>query len=78
MATLCAVSARRGPSSLHRRVSLTVESSLLSEEPDFAVGIATNKTHNDSFFLTSLEAIDATKLDTRKPLLERRKQRHLS
>lgn len=45
---------------------VTIQPPLFPQETDLALGVTPDKANNDGFFLSTLETIDATELDTRK------------
>lgn len=51
--------------------SLTVQPPLFPQETDLALGVTPDEANNNRFFLSTLEAIDATELDTRKCVFQR-------
>lgn len=51
----------------------TVEPALLPQEADLAVRVASDEADNNCFFLTALEAINASELDAREFFFQRGK-----
>ena len=54
-------------------VKRTVESALLPQEADLAIRVASDEADNNCFFLTALETIDTSELDSREFFFQRGK-----
>ena len=50
---------------------LTIQSALLCQKPHLPFGVAPNKAKHDSFFLSTLESVDASKFNANERLPER-------